>query len=116
MSELRVWGGQRLYGTVDIQGAKNSVLPILAAVLLNHGPSRIENCPQLSDVAAAVRILEHLGARVHWDDSALEIDATTVNRCDIPDEMMREMRSSIIFTTLHPNSKTSGKDFLDFIC
>ena len=97
MSELRIWGGQRLYGTLDIQGAKNSVLPILAAVILGHGTSRIENCPQLSDVSAAVRILEHLGARVEREGTTLTIDTAVLEHYDIPDEMMREMRSSIIF-------------------
>ncbi|MBR7150636.1 MAG: UDP-N-acetylglucosamine 1-carboxyvinyltransferase [Oscillospiraceae bacterium] len=97
MSELRIWGGQRLYGTLDIQGAKNSVLPILAAVILGRGTSRIENCPQLSDVSAAVRILEHLGARVEREGTTLTIDTAVLEHYDIPDEMMREMRSSIIF-------------------
>ena len=97
MSELRIWGGQRLYGALDIQGAKNSVLPILAAVILGRGTSRIENCPQLSDVSAAVRILEHLGARVERDGTTLTIDTAVLEHYDIPDEMMREMRSSIIF-------------------
>ena len=97
MSELRIWGGQRLYGTLDIQGAKNGVLPILAAVILGRGTSRIENCPQLSDVSAAVRILEHLGARVEREGTTLTIDTAVLEHYDIPDEMMREMRSSIIF-------------------
>ncbi|MBR6738085.1 MAG: UDP-N-acetylglucosamine 1-carboxyvinyltransferase [Oscillospiraceae bacterium] len=97
MSELRIWGGQRLYGTLDIQGAKNGVLPILAAVILGRGTTRIENCPQLSDVSAAVRILEHLGARVEREGTTLTIDTAVLEQYDIPDEMMREMRSSIIF-------------------
>ena len=93
MSELRIWGGQRLYGTLDIQGAKNSVLPILAAVILGRGTSRIENCPQLSDVSAAVRILEHLGARVEREGTTLTVDTTVLEHYDIPDEMMQELLS-----------------------
>ena len=61
MSVLEVEGGRRLTGEIDIQGAKNSSLPILAATLLSGEKQIIHNCPQLSDVDAAVKILEYLG-------------------------------------------------------
>ena len=64
MSAFIVQGGRRLEGSVQVHGAKNSVLPILAASLLSGGECVIKNCPRLSDVAASVEILRHLGCRV----------------------------------------------------
>ena len=61
MSQLLVRGGSRLTGEVTIQGAKNSVLPILAATLLAGGPVELRGCPRLRDVDASIRILETLG-------------------------------------------------------
>ena len=97
MTKLCIEGGHRLSGSVDIHGAKNSALPLLAATVLVDGVCRIDNCPQLSDVAAAVAILEHLGCVVTREDHTVTVDATGVCCGDIPDKLMREMRSSIVF-------------------
>lgn len=97
MSEFRILGGQRLSGEVSVHGAKNSVLPMLAAAVLAPGVSVIHNCPHLSDVTASLRILEHLGCKTTWEGDTVFVDAATLERCDIPDELMREMRSSVIF-------------------
>ena len=66
MSQLLIRGGRRLEGEVTIQGAKNSVLPILAATLLTEGQVVLENCPRLRDVDASARILRSLGCRADW--------------------------------------------------
>ena len=97
MSYLSIEGGAPLHGELTIQGSKNSVLPVLAATILARDVCRIENCPRLRDVDASVAILRHLGCRVRRDGTALEVDTAPMARCDIPDELMREMRSSIIF-------------------
>ena len=97
MSEFRIMGGRRLSGEITIHGAKNSVLPILAATVLVPGVSVIHNCPRLSDVTASLRILEHLGCTTAWEGDTVTVDAASLKRCDIPDELMREMRSSVIF-------------------
>lgn len=97
MTKLVIEGGHRLSGGIHIHGAKNSALPILAATVLVDGVCRIENCPRLSDVAAAVAILEHLGCVVTWEEHTVTVDARGVCRGDIPDKLMREMRSSIVF-------------------
>lgn len=97
MSILRIVGGQRLSGAVRVHGAKNSVLPILAATLLACGESVIHNCPRLSDVEAAIQILQHLGCRVSREGHTVIVDSSEITRCDIPHELMREMRSSVIF-------------------
>jgi len=97
MSRLMIEGGSVLSGTVSIHGAKNSALPILAATILAHGPSEIHNCPFLSDVAASVRILRYLGCDVYRADSSVSVDSRNIDRSDVPDSLMREMRSSIVF-------------------
>lgn len=79
------------------RAAKNSVLPILAATLLSGDVCRIEGCPHLSDVDSAADILRYLGCAVQWDGDDLLVDSTTLTRCDIPQTLMRRMRSSVIF-------------------
>ena len=97
MDTLLVRGGQRLEGKIPIHGAKNSALPLLAATLLVTGVSEIHNCPNLSDVAASLRILRHLGCGVTREGDVVTVDATGPTGCAIPDTLMREMRSSIVF-------------------
>lgn len=97
MSILSITGGTALHGELTIQGSKNSVLPILAATLLARGTCVIENCPRLRDVDAARRILRRLGCRVRRDGAALEVDSAPMDGCAIPEALMREMRSSVIF-------------------
>ena len=90
-------GGKKLYGEVDIQGSKNSTLPILAATVLVRGISVIHNCPDLSDVNAAAEILRHLGCLVKRENNTMIVDSSGVSCYNIPDYLMREMRSSIVF-------------------
>lgn len=97
MSYYVVQGGQTLRGRVPISGAKNSVLPILAATLLNGGRNVLHNCPDLRDVRSAIQILEHLGCKVKREGDTVTVDSTVVDRWDVPHELMREMRSSVIF-------------------
>lgn len=97
MSAFLVEGGRRLVGTVRVHGAKNSVLPILAATILGEGESVIHNCPDLSDVEASLEILRHLGCKAEREGDTVVVDASRPTRCDVPDGLMREMRSSVIF-------------------
>lgn len=97
MQAMRVEGGRRLCGSVTVHGAKNSVLPILAASIVSPGPTVLHNCPDLRDVAASIRILEYLGAAVGREGDTIVVDPAGVDRCDIPDSLMQEMRSSVIF-------------------
>lgn len=97
MAHYKICGGRQLSGSLAVQGAKNSVLPILAASLLYPGESIIHNCPNLSDVNSAFKILKSLGCKVKYDGETAVVDCSVVNSCDIPDKLMREMRSSIIF-------------------
>lgn len=97
MQRLVVEGGERLYGSIKVHGAKNSSLPILAATLLYGGKTVLKNCPNLSDVDAAIKILTYLGCSVVHEKDAVIIDSTNVDKTEIPQELMHEMRSSIVF-------------------
>lgn len=97
MDALYIRGGRPLSGTVTIHGAKNGVLPLLAATLLVPGVTVLKNCPDLSDVRTALSILTHLGCRVSRTDDTVTVDASAPVRADIPDALMRRMRSSIVF-------------------
>lgn len=97
MGNIIINGGRRLEGELSLQGSKNSSLPILAATVLVNGISVIHNCPELSDVDAAVRILRHLGCRTKREGKTLTVDSRSVSNFSIPEELMREMRSSIVF-------------------
>ena len=94
---ITITGGRKINGKISLHGAKNSVLPILAATTLIEGVSVIHNCPKLTDVSAAIQILEHLGANVTLEDDTVTVDCSEITRFDIPEELMREMRSSIVF-------------------
>ncbi|MDD6603751.1 MAG: UDP-N-acetylglucosamine 1-carboxyvinyltransferase [Eubacteriales bacterium] len=97
MEYLHINGGRELNGSVNVHGAKNSVLPILAATLLVDGVCEIKNCPHLSDVDVTIDILRHLGAVVAFDEDVITVDSTQITDCRIPEGMMKELRSSIIF-------------------
>lgn len=97
MCKLIIEGGRPLQGAIDVQGAKNAALPILAAILLCGSPCVIHNCPDLLDVRASCRILEHLGCRVRKAGNTVTVDPTGFSGYSIPDVLMREMRSSIVF-------------------
>ncbi|CDD52652.1 MULTISPECIES: UDP-N-acetylglucosamine 1-carboxyvinyltransferase [Ruminococcus] len=96
-SKLVIEGGHPLQGEIRIQGAKNSVLPLLSAVVLCDEDVVLERCPALSDVYAASRILTHLGCRCSFRDGKMEIRNGGISRSEIPEAMMHEMRSSITF-------------------
>ncbi|MBE6852021.1 MAG: UDP-N-acetylglucosamine 1-carboxyvinyltransferase [Ruminococcus sp.] len=98
MNRLIIKGGNRIGGEIKLQGAKNSILPIMSATVLAKGETILKNCPELSDVYAAGRILTHLGCRVRKEkDGVLSISNNGLDKCSIPDKLMCEMRSSIIF-------------------
>lgn len=97
MSKMLITGRQRLQGDVTVQGAKNSALPILAATVLTKGESVLYNCPDLSDVEASLQILRYLGCRAQRSGSTVLVQSDGLCRHDIPDELMRKTRSSIVF-------------------
>ena len=97
MELFLVEGGKPLTGSLSVQGAKNSVLPLLAAALLAGGTCELENAPQLSDVQGALDILHFLGARWQRQEECLLVDTGCANGYRIPEDLMHRMRSSIVF-------------------
>ena len=97
MSEIIVNGGRKLSGQINVQGAKNSVLPILAGTILCDGECVIKNCPNLSDVETSLKILRQLGCKCNKEDKCLSVNSSGIDSYQIPDDLMREMRSSVVF-------------------
>ena len=92
-----VRGGKKLYGACRVQGSKNASLPILAASVLAGGETELTNVPRLRDIDAALRILRHLGCRAEQEGNSLYIDARGLVHSSVPESLMHEMRSSVIF-------------------
>ena len=80
MSKLLIEGGHRLNGEMTLQGAKNSVLPILAACLLCEGTCVIHNCPDLTDVHASGEILRSLGCSCSYNDGTMTVRLRSFSR------------------------------------
>lgn len=97
MSAFVINGGRRLSGSLRVQGSKNSVLPILAATVLISGKCTIHNCPRLSDTECTIKILRSLGCKVYRDGNSVTVDSTSISGSEISEELMREMRSSVVF-------------------
>ena len=97
---MNIWhitGGSRLEGTLGVQGAKNAVLPIMAASVVTGAETELDGVPDLRDVEATLRILRHLGCTAERDGTHVYIDSRGMCRCDVPHALMRELRSSVIF-------------------
>jgi UDP-N-acetylglucosamine 1-carboxyvinyltransferase len=97
LQKFIIEGGRRLRGELELQGSKNSSLPIMAAALLCRGECVLRHCPELSDIYAASRILNCVGSRCTFSGNTAVVDSAVVSSTVIPEELMREMRSSIIF-------------------
>lgn len=95
MSVLKVRGGQKLSGFCSIQGSKNGALPLMAASVLHKGTTILHNIPRILDVFYMIQILEALGCLCFWEGNSLKIDATTIKNTQLPNELVRKMRSSI---------------------
>ena len=97
MSNLIINGKKKLFGEISVHGAKNSALPILAASVAVGDECVISNCPQLSDIRATVNILRGLGCRAEVSGSRITVNTKDLSYNEIPDSLMRELRSSFIF-------------------
>lgn len=96
MERIVISGGRPLCGTVRIPGAKNAALPILAATLLTPDQCIIRGLPDLTDIVVMLRILSTLGADIKGQGGIAYIQAQPLVSQDVPEALMREMRSSII--------------------
>jgi UDP-N-acetylglucosamine 1-carboxyvinyltransferase len=97
MNTIIIRGGKRLSGKVKVNGAKNAVLPIIAAsILASEGECRIADAPPLDDVDTISQVLKALGAEIHYQDETVYINAVQVHQCVAPYELIRKMRASFL--------------------
>jgi len=96
MDRLIVTGGTRLDGTVEIAGAKNSALKLMAAAVLADGRFTLRNVPRIQDCITMVEVLDHLGVGTAWMDADLLLDTSEVQRVETPYELVSRMRASIL--------------------
>ncbi|MDN5293038.1 MAG: UDP-N-acetylglucosamine 1-carboxyvinyltransferase [Eubacteriales bacterium] len=96
MEKLIIEGGTPLEGTVRISGAKNAVLPILAASLLANSPCYIHDVPDLADVETMVQVLASLGVKVERDGDTIMVNAEKITSVEAPYHYVRKMRASFL--------------------
>lgn len=96
MAYIEIVGGKQLSGEVNIQGSKNTVLPILAATLLIKGITKLNHCPKILDVEHMIEILIEIGCKVTWEGSSILVDTRGLSTDIVPTELVKKMRSSII--------------------
>jgi len=100
MGEYQIRGGRKILGEYRINGAKNAVLPILAATVLNSGVSVIRDCPMISDTYVSIDILKSIGCKVRFNDGTLIVDSSGADSCEIPENLF-----SVIFAKNHTPQK-----------
>ena len=96
MKRYIIEGGKRLEGTTYVSGSKNASLPIIAATLLNKGINKLYNVPNIHDTKMMFKILEELGCKIKKVNGKIIIDSRNINKYEIPDNLMSQMRSSVI--------------------
>jgi UDP-N-acetylglucosamine 1-carboxyvinyltransferase len=96
MDRLLVTGGRPLAGRVQISGAKNSALKLMAAALLVPGRCTISRVPRIMDCRLMGELLEHMGLGVAWDGDRVTIDGSDLTSVEAPYELVRQMRASIV--------------------
>lgn len=96
MSKFIIHGGKKLKGEVKISGSKNAALPIIAATVLIKGRTTLYNVPNIQDVQTMFEIIKDIGGKVTKKNNKVIIDTSKVHTYEIPEELMRKMRSSVI--------------------
>ena len=96
MKSYIIEGGKKLEGTVKISGSKNASLPILAATILSERTNKLYNVPQIKDTKTTLEILKLLGCKIKQNSGKIEINSKHITKTEIPEHLMREMRSTVI--------------------
>ena len=96
MQSYIVNGGEKIEGKIKSSGSKNSSLPILAATILNKGKTVLKNVPDIHDTKIMFDIMRLLGCKINQEKNKIIIDSSNIDNYEIPDELMRQMRSSVI--------------------
>ena len=96
MSKFIIQGGKKLEGEVRISGSKNAALPIIAATVLVKGKTTLYNVPNIQDVQTMFQIIKDIGGKVTKKNNKVIIDTSKIHTYEIPENLMRKMRSSVI--------------------
>ena len=96
MQSYIIKGGEKIEGKTNSSGSKNSSLPILAATILNKGKTTLKNVPNIHDTKIMFDIMKLLGCNIQEEKGKIIIDSRNIDNYEIPDELMRQMRSSVI--------------------
>ena len=96
MQSYIIEGGRRIEGTLSISGSKNASLPIIAGSILSGKTTKLYNVPNIYDTKITLKILQELGCKVKKNNGKIEINSKTMNKKEIPQEMMHKMRSTVI--------------------
>ena len=96
MDKLRIEGGQKLEGEVDISGSKNAALPMMTATLLSEQPSTLYNLPALADVSTLGKVLNHLGVKSEHAEDKIVFAPASLNTVEATYDLVRKMRASVL--------------------
>jgi UDP-N-acetylglucosamine 1-carboxyvinyltransferase len=95
VDKIIVQGGKSLHGNVQISGAKNAALPVMAAALLTEGTNTFHNIPDLMDIRTIKKLLRNLGAQIEGEET-LQINVDKITSCVAPYELVKTMRASVL--------------------
>ena len=96
MDKIQITGGRQLHGEVNISGAKNAALPLIASSILVNGKTCFTNVPDLMDITSIRLLLEDLGATCKTSKGFLEVDGSSINKIEAEYDLVRKMRASIL--------------------
>ena len=96
MKSYIIEGGKRLQGEVKISGSKNASLPIIASTILNGNFTKLYNVPKIKDTEITLQILQVLGCKIKRNSGKIEISSKNINKTQIPEELMSQMRSTVV--------------------
>ena len=96
MSSYIIEGGRKLQGETYVSGSKNASLPIMAATILNKGITKLYNVPKIHDIQMMIEILKELGCKIKRSGNKVSVDSSNVHKFEISENLMREMRSSVV--------------------
>ena len=105
-------GGRKLEGETYASGSKNASLPIIAGTILNAGTTRLYNVPNIHDTQMMFEILKKLGCKVKQNNGKIIVDSKEIKSHEIPDDLMRQMRSSVIMVGAMLRKNEDGKIFI----
>ena len=95
MSSFIINGGNKLYGEVTIQSAKNSMLPLISACILIEGKVTFLNVNKLSDIEVMLKIITALGGKYSWQGNSLTVDCSSLSGYELPPELTKKIRASV---------------------